>query len=58
MDSLPAHIPTAVRAATEVAGAELRFLPPYSSDFNSDEMTVSELKAFLNITAARTVDAL
>jgi transposase len=47
-----------VRASIEVTRAELRFLPPYSSDINSDEMTVSELKAFLNITAARTVDAL
>ncbi len=35
MDNLPAHKPIAVRTAIEVAAAELRFLPPYSPDFNS-----------------------
>ena len=30
MDNLPAHKPIAVREAIEAAGAELRFLPPYS----------------------------
>jgi transposase len=34
MDNLPAHKPVAVRQAIERAGAELRFLPPYSPDFN------------------------
>ena len=33
MDNLPAHEPIAVHAAIEVAGAELRFLAPYSPDF-------------------------
>jgi transposase len=47
-----------VRAAIEVAGAELRFLPPYSPDFNPIEMAFSKLKAFLKKTAARTVDDL
>ena len=55
---LPAHKPIAVRAAIEVAGAELRFLPPYSPDFNPIEMAFSKLKAFLKKTAARTVDDL
>jgi transposase len=58
MDNLPAHKPTAVRLAIERAGAELRFLPPYSPDFNPIEMAFSKLKAFLNKTAARTVDDL
>ena len=58
MDNLPAHKPIAVRAAIEVAGAELRFLPPYSPDFNPIEMAFSKLKAFLKKTAARTVDDL
>ncbi len=58
MDNLPAHKPIAVRAAIEVAGAELRFLPPYSPDFNPIEMAFAKLKAFLKMTAARTVDDL
>ncbi len=40
------------------AGAELRFLPPYSPDFNPIEMAFSKLKAFLKKIAARTVDDL
>ena len=58
MDNLPAHKPVAVRHAIEAAGAELRFLPPYSPDFNPIEMAFSKLKAFLKKTAARTVDDL
>ena len=58
MDNLPAHKPTAVRRAIEATGAELRFLPPYSPDFNPIEMAFSKLKAFLKKTAARTVDDL
>ena len=58
MDNLPAHKPVAVRQAIEAAGAELRFLPPYSPDFNPIEMAFSKLKAFLKKTAARTVDDL
>jgi len=58
MDNLPAHKSTAVRHAIQAAGAELRFLPPYSPDFNPIEMAFSKLKAFLKKTAARTVDDL
>jgi transposase len=58
MDNLPAHKPLSVRHAIERAGAELRFLPPYSPDFNPIEMAFSKLKAFLKKTAARTVDDL
>ena len=58
MDNLPAHKPIAVRKAIEAAGAELRFLPPYSPDFNPIEMAFSKLKAFLKKAAARTVDDL
>ena len=56
MDNLSAHKSPAVRHAIEAAGAELRFLPPYSPDFNPIEMAFSKLKAFLKKTAARTVD--
>ena len=58
MDNLPAHKPVAVGQAIEAAGAELRFLPPYSPDFNPIEMAFSKLKAFLKKTAARTIDDL
>jgi transposase len=55
MDNLPAHKPAAVRQAIERAGAELRFLPPYSPDFNPIEMAFSKFKALLKKAAARTV---
>ena len=58
MDNLPAHKPLAIRQAIEDAGAELRFLPPYSPDLNPIENAFSQLKAELRKTAARTVDAL
>ena len=55
MDNLPAHKPLAIRQAIERAGAELRFLPPYSPDFNPIELAFSKIKAHLKKTAARTV---
>lgn len=58
MDNLPAHKAEGVRQAIERAGAELRFLPPYSPDFNPIEMAFSKLKALLRAKAERTVDAL
>ena len=58
MDNLPAHKLAAVREAIEAAGAELRFLPPYSPDFNPIEMAFSKLKSFLKKTAARTKEDL
>jgi transposase len=58
MDNLGSHKGTAVRAAIEAAGAELRFLPPYSPDFNPIENAFSKLKALLRKAAARTRDAL
>jgi transposase len=36
----------------------LRYLPPYSPDFNPIEMAFSKLKALLKKAAARTLDAL
>jgi len=42
----------------EAAGAELRFLPPYSPDFNPIEKAFSKLKALLRKAAERTVGAL
>lgn len=58
LDNLPAHKPTAVRHAIEAAGAELRFLPAYSPDFNPIELAFSKLKALLKAAAARTLPEL
>jgi transposase len=58
MDNLPAHKPVAIRHVIEAVGAELRFLPPYSPDFNPIEMAFSKLKAVLKKTAARSIDDL
>ena len=55
MDNLPAHKPPAIRQAIERAGAELRFLPPYSPDLNPIELAFSKIKAHLKKAAARTV---
>lgn len=58
MDNLPAHKAAGVRRAIEQVGAELRYLPPYSPDFNPIEMAFSKFKAFLKAAAARTIDDL
>ena len=55
MDNLPAHKVSGVRDAIETAGASLRYLPPYSPDFNPIEMAFSKLKAILRKAAARTI---
>jgi transposase len=58
MDNLPAHKPQEVRYAIERAGAELRYLPPYSPDLNPIEMAFAKLKALLKKAAARSVEDL
>ena len=58
MDNLPAHKTTDVRKAIEAAGARLRYLPPYSPDFNPIENAFAKLKAILRKAAARTIDEL
>jgi len=58
MDNLPAHKAEGVRLAIEQAGCELRYLPPYSPDFNPIENAFSKLKAHLRAKAERTVGAL
>ena len=45
MDNLPAHKVHGVKQAIEAAGASLRYLPPYSPDFNPIEMAFAKLKA-------------
>ena len=56
LDNLAAHKHPAVRAAIERAGAWLRFLPPYSPDFNPIEMAFAKLKAFLRAWRPRTFE--
>ena len=58
MDNLPAHRCAGVRAAIEAAGARLRYLPPYSPDFNPIENAFAKLKALLRKAAARTIHEL
>jgi len=54
----PTHKVLGVREAIEQAGAELRYLPPYSPDFNPIENAFSKLKALLRKAAARSRDEL
>lgn len=58
MDNLSSHKGPKVRELIETAGAELRFLPPYSPDFNPIENAFSKIKALLRKAAERTVDGL
>ncbi|KQP61137.1 transposase [Methylobacterium sp. Leaf111] len=58
LDNLPAHKGTAIQAAIEASGTWLRFLPPYSPDFNPIGMAFTKLKALLRKVAERTVDRL
>jgi transposase len=58
MDNLASHKSPGVQAAIEAAGATVRYLPPYSPDFNPIEKAFSKLKALLRKAAERTRDAL
>ena len=58
MDNLSSHKGEGVRAVIEAAGAELRYLPPYSPDLNPIEQAFSKLKAHLRKHAERSVDGL
>lgn len=56
LDNLAAHKQPEVRAAIEQAGARLRFLPPYSPDFNPIEQAFAKLKAFFRAFRPRTFE--
>ena len=58
MDNLSSHKGSKVRNLIEAAGAQLRYLPPYSPDLNPIENAFSKLKALLRKAAERTVDGL
>ena len=56
LDNLVMHKQPAIRTAIEGAGAWVRFLPPYSPDFNPIEQALAKLKAFLRAARPRTFD--
>lgn len=56
LDNLAVHKQPEVRAAIEGIGAHLRFLPPYSPDFNPIELAFAKLKAFLRAARPRSFD--
>ena len=58
MANLPAHKVAGVREAIERTGATLRYLPPYSPDFNPIEQAFAKFKASLRKAAARTFEDL
>jgi transposase len=58
LDNLGSHKVQGVQAAIEAAGATLRYLPPYSPDFNPIEKLFSKLKALLRKAAKRSTEAL
>lgn len=58
MDNLGAHQSPAIERALAKAGAELRYLPPYSPDFNPIELMWSKVKSALRASKARTQEDL
>lgn len=58
MDNLSAHKVRGVRDLIEQTGAELRYLPPYSPDFNPIEKCWSKFKQLLRAAKARSLDTL
>jgi transposase len=53
LDNLGSHKGKAARIAIERAGAELRFLPPYSPELNPIEQLFAKLKTLLRRAAPR-----
>jgi transposase len=58
MDNLSSHKVPGIKEAIEATGASLRYLPPYSPDFNPIEQAIAKLKSHLRKQAARTFDTL
>jgi transposase len=56
LDNLAMHKQPEVQTAIERVGARLRFLPPYSPDFNPIELAFAKLKAFLRAARPRSFD--
>jgi transposase len=58
MDNLSVHKVEKVRQLIEATGAELRYLPSYSPDFNPIEQAFAKLKAHLRKARERSIPAL
>jgi transposase len=58
LDNLSSHKRVRTRALIHAAGAELRYLPPYSPDLNPIEMIFAKIKQLLRSLACRTQDDL
>tara|TARA_B100000676_G_C17928701_1_gene759610 strand:- start:121 stop:633 length:513 start_codon:yes stop_codon:yes gene_type:complete len=58
MDNLSSHKVAGVVEAIESVGASVRYLPPYSPDFNPIELAFSKFKKLLRDGAERTSDKL
>jgi transposase len=58
MDNLAAHKVDGVRQRIEATGARLRYLPPYSPDFNPIERCWAQVKQAVRSAKARTITAL
>ena len=56
LDNLAVHKQPEVQTAIEAVGARVRFLPPYSPDFNPIELAFAKLKAFFRAARPRTFD--
>jgi transposase len=58
MDNLQPHKNARVRELIAAAGAELRYLPPYSPDLNPIEQAFAKLKAHLRKAQERSIETL
>lgn len=58
MDNLSSHKGPKVREMIESVGARLKYLPPYSPDFNPIENAFSKLKTLLRKAAERSISGL
>jgi transposase len=58
LDNLSTHKIQNVEKLVSARGASVRYLPPYSPDFNPIEQAFAKLKAHLRQAAARTLDEL
>ncbi|WP_345236616.1 IS630 family transposase [Hymenobacter saemangeumensis] len=58
LDNLAVHKVDGLDAIAKKYGVRLRYLPPYSPDFNPIELAFSKLKTWLRTTKARTRDVL
>ena len=58
LDNVPFHRRESIQDLIEAHGATVKFLPPYSPEFNPIEECWSKLKAWLRKRAARTVSTL